>query len=44
MSLNILEEEKVERITKSTNFRKEGKILPQLSIHTLEEFSAKTFM
>jgi hypothetical protein len=44
MSINTLEENKVKGGDIKTVAGKEDEALPQLTVHTLEEVSAKTFM
>jgi hypothetical protein len=44
MNVNTMEEGKVEGGDKKTRVGKEDEALPQLTIHTLEEVSAKTFV
>jgi len=44
MNINTLEEDQVEEIAKKIESRRRDKELPQLTIYTLEEFTAKTFI
>jgi hypothetical protein len=44
MSINTLKEDKVEGGDRKTVAGKKDEALPQLTIHTMEEVSAKTFI
>jgi hypothetical protein len=44
MNVNTMEEGEIEGDDKKTQMGKEDEALPQLTVHTLEEVSAKTFV
>jgi len=44
MHVNTMEKGKVEGSDKKTQVGKEDEALPQLTVHTLEEVSTKTFV
>jgi hypothetical protein len=44
MNINTFEEDKVKGDDEKTEAGKEDEVPPQLTIHTLEKFSANTFM
>jgi hypothetical protein len=44
MNINTFEEDKVKGNDEKTEVGKEDEVPPQLTIHTLEKFSANTFM
>lgn len=44
MNINTLEEDKVKGDDEKIESGKEDEVLPQLTIHTMEEVSAKTFI
>jgi hypothetical protein len=44
MNVNTMEEGEIEGDDKKTRMGKEDEALPQLTVHTLKEVSAKTFV